>query len=226
MPLLLLLILALLLVAPWVVLPLLAYIVLGLIFLAPFVITAQALVTLVTVPWQIVHIALDRRVRQNHSLEHATVNVMEETLGLSRVSGLATPRGYYLSGELPSPPLILECAQEALHRLRSGEHELAIHRHCGTSMAAASFIFSLVFVLGLLSSGWFSLWTLLVALLASHLLGRPMGELLQRYFTTDPHVDDLEIEGIELRGWSLWLLPVPRRCFVRTRRRLPQYAWF
>lgn len=114
MPFLLLLLLIILLV-PGLGFALLLFLILGILFILPLQFFFYSLVTIVTVPWQLIQIASDRRMRQNHACEHATVNVLEERYGpLPRTGGLAFKNGYTILGEVPSPPELLDAAQEGL----------------------------------------------------------------------------------------------------------------
>lgn len=74
MPFLLLLLLIIPLV-PGLGFALLLFLILGILFILPLQFFFYSLVTIVTVPWQLIQIASDRRMRQNHACEHATVNV-------------------------------------------------------------------------------------------------------------------------------------------------------
>jgi hypothetical protein len=56
--------------------------------------------------------------------------------GILHVMGRSTPNGFILYGDLPTDA-VHEAAQEALERLRAGEHYLAVHPTCGTNAVAA-----------------------------------------------------------------------------------------
>ncbi len=73
------------------------------------------------------------RVRRNHALEHATIHVLSEKFKRFGAQGNATPHGFFLNifGDIP-PEEIARAAEEALARLRRGEHLLALHPNCGT----------------------------------------------------------------------------------------------
>ncbi len=173
------------------------FFVIGLIFI-PYGFTAYSLITLITVPQQIINIARNKDIRRNHALEHATINVLERYIGQGLpLSGLAQKNGFIISGA-PDPHLVLEAAQEGLKLLKQGECQLAIHRKCGTSMAIANFLAALLFIIFLLLTGYFSLLAILIALLAANLLGPYLGELIQKHFTTSCDVEYLEIVGIQL----------------------------
>jgi len=166
---------------------------LGLLILLPAYLMFSSALTLVLAPQQILAIASDKRTRRAHACEHATVNVLEESLGpLPGVGGVATKGGFYIWGaEHIHPNALIRAAQLGLARMKQGERDLAVHGRCGTSMLAARFVFGMLF-----ATGHVSLATVLLALVASWWLGRPLGLLVQRYFTTAPDVGGLAITHV------------------------------
>ena len=92
----------------------------------PYVFMFNSFYNVITIPWQIVKIATDRRVRKNHSLEHATINVLEEQYGRTlRVGGLAHSNGFSLSGpDLPPPYEVMNAVREGHFRMINGEKVL------------------------------------------------------------------------------------------------------
>jgi len=177
----------------------------------------------ITIPWQIIKIAADKRVRKNHSLEHATVNVLEERYGRNlRVGGLAYANGFTLSGpDLPSPYEVLDAVREGHYRMINGEKDLALHPRCGTSIAAANFLFSLLFIIVLFSAHRFTIINIIIAFLVASLIAKPFGLLLQRIFTTYTKVDDVRIidiyEKYPRMGFSFEIMINPNRTyFIRT----------
>ncbi|GBD16513.1 hypothetical protein HRbin26_01411 [bacterium HR26] len=182
-------------------------------------VTLTSLVTLVTAPGQLLRLLRDRRLRRNHALEHATINVIEERYGPSRLTGMARPDGFLIRGGAPAG-LVLEAAQEALERLRAGERRLAIHPRCGTTLVASQLVLALTFLGVLLLTRQLTLWPFLAGILAAGLLGPRLSPWLQRWVTTDARVGSLAITGIEVQPWSAQLgwaaLVMPGSLFVRT----------
>ena len=222
MPIIILLILLLLLFPP-LGLILLFYIAVGLVFFLPFFLFFESIFSLIFIPWQIVQIATDKRVRQNHALEHATVNVIEEKWGEQKISGLAAKNGFTLMGDLPPHNIILTAAKIGLSRMKAGETNLAIHKRCGTSAAAANLLFAIVFLWVLFSSDYISMFSIIMVFILANLLSRPLGTLLQKYFTTTSDVQDIEIAGIGINrpnmGIGLLFVPIPSNSvFVHTTR--------
>ncbi|BAY08830.1 DUF6391 domain-containing protein [Calothrix sp. NIES-2098] len=88
--------------------------------------------------------------RQVHALEHATVWVLGESnraytrnkeshnvqVDNELLSGLSTEHGFYLYGEVNISDL-RRAVTLALHRLTSGEWDLAVHPRCGTNLSVA-----------------------------------------------------------------------------------------
>jgi Domain of unknown function (DUF6391) len=82
--------------------------------------------------------------RQVHALEHATVWVLSESkdknaskpLDNELLGGLSTEKGFYLYGEVNISDL-RRAVSLALHRLTSGEWDLAVHPRCGTNLSVA-----------------------------------------------------------------------------------------
>lgn len=215
-----LLLLILLLLAPGVfatlIVPILFLI--GLFLLTQLFVHSMA--SLVLVPRSLIQIATNRLVKRNHALEHATVNVLEERYGSSRVAGYALRDGYKLVAPQPIPPeIVLQAAQEGLERLQRGERNLAIHTRCGTSLLVSNFLFSLLFIMLLIAAHRFSLITILMAILLAFLLGRPLGLMVQKYLTTSTDVKNLYISDINVEYQSthpVLALFQPLRYHVRT----------
>lgn len=170
----------------------------GLLLFIPAYLTVSSIFTLVVTPQQIWAVARDRRVRRNHSCEHATVNVLEQWYGpLPHVGGVAVEGGFYIWGaDMFHPNALIRAAQEGLERMKRGEASLALHPRCGTSLAAARFVFAAIFLWLLLAVGYFTFGGVLLALVASWMAGRPLGMLLQRFFTTTSDVAPVEITAV------------------------------
>src|SRR6266571_3822451 len=127
-----------------------------------------------------------RRVRQNHALEHATVTVLSGMIPNLSISARSSSQGFIIFGDLDLGVLRL-ALEEALQRLQAGEAYLAIHPNCGTNLAVGVSLMTLGTMLGMASgrirtrvtSAAFATLTGLVA-------ARPLGEYVQRHFTTLP----------------------------------------
>ncbi len=127
-------------------------------------------------------------------MEHATINILEQKYGYTRLAGLSFEDGFFIFGS-DKPELILKAAQEGLERLQRGQRELALHRQCGTSTGISLFLFSLIFLVFFFFAGliiWFPLFFFLAILLSPSL-----GLLAQQFLTTSSDVSDLVIAGTE-----------------------------
>src|SRR5215831_7679005 len=78
-----------------------------------------------------------RRIRQNHALEHATVTILARDIPGLGVSARSNAHGFTIFAALDTDH-VRRAADEALHRLRAGEAELAIHPNCGTNLAVGT----------------------------------------------------------------------------------------
>ena len=156
-----------------------------------------------------------RRVRRNHALEHATVALMLEEGVRGPLGGYSTPWGFFVVGDLSTEQLG-RVVDEALNGLKMGRSEMAISPHCGTNMAVAA-LFSGVLtrlILGKSKEGrWKRLPLVLGAVVVGALLSKPVGNAIQRRFTTLSEMDGLELVSIR----KAWPGPHPRLHRVTTR---------
>ncbi len=91
------------------------------------------------------------RIRRNHGLEHATINVLSEIFPYRPIAGYSYPGGFFILGDIPTDHL-QEAVVEALSRLNNGERNLAIHPNCGTNYAVAGFLAGLLVWIGMLGA--------------------------------------------------------------------------
>lgn len=157
-----------------------------------------------------------RRVRQNHALKHATLNVLEERYPRLRAGGRATAEGFYLIGELPDAETVRAAAEQALARMRCGESALAIHPRCGTNLVATSFASGVLALALARSSGrgapfWAQMPSALLGAMLGALLAQPLGPWLQANVTTSADVSDVQVADIQAQMRGRW-----RLYFVRT----------
>jgi len=160
--------------------------------------TLASLLTLLSAPTQLRTLLRDRQLRRNHALEHATINVIEERYGASRLAGLAENDGFTIQGGA-TPDLVASAAQEALERLKAGERRLAIHARCGTSLIAAQLAMAVVFLAAVVLLRELSWLAFVAGLLAAIVLGPRLSLVLQRFITTDANVGNLQISSVEVR---------------------------
>lgn len=200
--------------------PLFFFFILALFFL-PYGFTAYSFITLITVPKQIWKIANSKNLRRNHAIEHATINVLEQSAGHRlNVSGLSKEDGFYISG-IQDPEMVEDAAIRSLNLLKEGKCQLAIHKRCGTDLAIANFASALIFLFLLFTTGMFSIINIVIALLLSNLVSPYLGEYVQRYFTTSCDVKNMEIDGLEFElgrqeAAGMLLRHFPQGYFIKT----------
>jgi hypothetical protein len=141
------------------------------------------------------------RVRRNHALEHATISIMLNRQGPTRVVGRAVPDGFYIYGNVDTEKL-REYSDEALERLQRGEAHLAVSPLCGTNLVVAGLLAGTGAYLAT-TSGRRGLDNLAGATLAA-LLGvvaaQPLGRLAQKHYTTSPDLDGVRIVEVRRSG--------------------------
>lgn len=149
---------------------------------------------------RVLSIPMIDRTRRNHGLEHATITLLaQQQRGLS-LAGRSTPNGFYLYGNV-STEAVYNAANEALQRMKAGEHHLAVHPNCGTNFVVAGLAAALAAFFGFYGArNWRERLGRIpfVASLATFALifAQPVGLVLQRDFTTSGDMRDLEIVGI------------------------------
>lgn len=142
-----------------------------------------------------------RRVRRNHGLEHATIHVLSQKVKNLSMAGRSTNTGFYLYGNVPTRE-IETAVYEALHRMRNGEHRLAIHPNCGTGLVTAGLMTSLATLIGTagMREGFLQklsrLPTIMLLSTVSLIAAQPLGLALQLHFTTLGDPGNLEIVNI------------------------------
>lgn len=142
------------------------------------------------------------RMRRNHAVEHATLQVLAESSPNMRMAGYSDPNGFWLMGEMETPR-IEAAVQQALARMRGGERGLAIHPHCGTNLVTTGFLAGGLAWLSMLGTGnstrdrverlplVISLVTLAV------LAAQPLGPRMQALVTTSADVEQMQVVRIE-----------------------------
>ena len=145
--------------------------------------------------------------RRNHSLEHATIHLLERHG--HKLSGRSSQNGFVLLGDAPTDT-IEQCAREALGRMKAGETQLALHPNCGTNLVTAGFLATSVAFLGFAGRRWLAAWgrfpTVMTLSMFAILLSTPLGMNLQRHFTTEADLGAMELVSVERDTLSLPLL--------------------
>lgn len=147
------------------------------------------------------------RVRHNHALEHATLQVLAEKIPGLKLAGYSDARGFWLIGQVETRQ-VDQAVHEALTRMRAGEHNLAIHPNCGTNLVTSGFLAGTAAWLGMLGAGRstrerFERLPLIMSLVTvAMILAQPVGPYLQARVTTSPPIEGGEVTSIErsMRG--------------------------
>ena len=142
------------------------------------------------------NILFTRRVRQNHALEHATFTILARMIPNLNASARSSGEGFIIFGDIDLG-VLRRALDEALARLQAGEAELAIHPNCGTNLAVGISLVTVGTLLGLASS---RPRTRFASAAASSVAGwaasRPLGEYVQRHFTTLPDLRGVRVTDI------------------------------
>ena len=137
-----------------------------------------------------------RRVRQNHALEHATITILSEMIPNLSINARSYSDGFIIFRDLDLG-VLRRAVDEALRRLQAGEAQLAIHPNCGTNLAVGISLMTIGTLLGMASS---STRTRVASAAASSVAGwaaaRPIGELVQKHFTTLPDLKGVRVTEI------------------------------
>lgn len=146
-------------------------------------------------------ILFSRRIRQNHALEHATITILSGMLPELSVSARSSSDGFIIFGDVDLG-ILRRALNEALHRLQAGEAELAIHPNCGTNLAVGVSVVTIGTLLAFAAS---QTRTRLATAAASSIAGwaaaRPLGEYVQRHFTTLPDLRGVRVTEIARRSF-------------------------
>lgn len=144
------------------------------------------------------------RIRRNHALEHATIHILSARYPWGAFIGRSGARGFYLFGDVTGSA-VSQVAQEALARLRAGEHRLSIHPNCGTNLLTSGVLGATAAFAAFTGSsnarGRLSRLPMAVLLTALALLiAQPLGTALQRSVTTQ--ADPQALRLVEVRTWT------------------------
>jgi hypothetical protein len=153
----------------------------------------------------LLEVPLISRVRRNHALEHATMQVLSEHQRDQSLMGRSSVWGFYIYGDVGTED-VLNAAREGLRRLKAGRRGMAIHPNCGSNYVVAGTIagLSAFLALGGLSRNRRErlldrLARLPIACATATLgiiLSRPLGAALQAHVTTKADVGDLRVDGV------------------------------
>jgi hypothetical protein len=140
--------------------------------------------------------------RRNHGIEHATIHVLAERFPQLHLAGRADRGGFYILGDIPTEA-IAPAVEEAMRRVRGGEHDLVVHPRCGTNLVVAGLL------AGLSSfavaggrrdeSPIEKLPRMVLATTTALLLAQPLGPKVQEKWTTSWNFDGAWLRDIKKR---------------------------
>lgn len=151
---------------------------------------------------QIVNWGPFSRVRRNHALEHATLQVLSEKNPSLRMAGYSDANGFWLVGEIETEK-VENAAREALSRLQAGESNLAIHPHCGTNLVTQGFLAGGFAWLGMMGAGnrlrdKVERLPMVISLVTlAMIFAQPIGPMVQQKVTTSAAAQNLRILRVE-----------------------------
>ncbi len=142
------------------------------------------------------NVLFGRRVRQNHALEHATFTILAGMVPELSASARSNSNGFTIFGDVDLG-MLRRALDEALRRLQAGEAELAIHPNCGTNLAVGISLMTIGTLLGMASSHTRTrVASAAVSSMAGFIAARPLGEYVQRHFTTLPDLQGVRVTDI------------------------------
>jgi hypothetical protein len=147
------------------------------------------------------NLPLISRIRRNHALEHATLQVLSKKNPQLMAAGYSDTRGFMIIGKVSTDQLYA-AANEALRRLQAGEEYLAIHPTCGTNFATTGIVAGTLSWLAMLGAdrnfrrNLDRLPIVIMMVIAGIIIAQPLGPLMQSRVTTDGDVGELEVTEI------------------------------
>ncbi len=141
------------------------------------------------------------RIRRNHGLEHATLNLLSMRFPGCPLAGYSDLNGFWIVGEISTEDMEA-IVKEARRRLQDGERGLAVHPNCGTNFVVAGVLAGSVAAVAMFGAGRrfrekvgriplaISLATLALVLV------QPLELLLQERVTTTGELGSLEVVEI------------------------------
>jgi hypothetical protein len=141
------------------------------------------------------------RVRRNHGLEHATLNMLSRRFPRKSMAGHSNLSGFWILGDISTEDL-QSAVDEALERLQNGERNLAVHPNCGTNFVTTGVLAGLAGGLAMFGAGKRvrdKLERLPLAMVLATLtliLTQPLGSLVQERVTTSGDPGGLSVVEI------------------------------
>lgn len=141
------------------------------------------------------------RIRRNHGLEHATLNVLSQRHKKRNLAGHSDAGGFWVLGDVEIED-VYEAVEEARSRLNGGEKNLAVHRNCGTNFVTSGILAGLAAGVVMFGAGKRTrdkLERLPISMLLATLtliFSQPLGFFIQERVTTSGELGDLLVVEI------------------------------
>jgi hypothetical protein len=141
------------------------------------------------------------RVRRNHALEHATLQILARKEAALAAAGYSDTNGFWIIGQV-STEALEQAVTEAAARLRAGESRLAIHPNCGTNFVASGMVAGSLAWLGMafnrsgVRRNLERLPMLISLVTIGIIISQPLGPMLQARFTVNPNIGSLKVTEI------------------------------
>lgn len=150
------------------------------------------------------------RIRRNHGVEHATLQILSRRYPNRSMSGHSDGGGFWIVGEVANED-VRSAVEEALIRLRAGESNLALHPNCGTNFVLSGMLVALAGFVAFFGAGSRLRDRLERIPLAASLsiltliLANPLGIIVQREVTTSSIPGSLEVMRVTTTRRGRWL---------------------
>lgn len=149
------------------------------------------------------------RIRRNHGLEHATLHMLTQRYPRQSFGGHSDAGGFWLLGNVSTDD-VQTAVEEALQRMKAGEHNLAVSPNCGTNMVVAGVLAGLAAFVGMFGAGRrfrdkLERLPLVISMtMMALILAQPLGNFLQARVTTSGYPETLEVVEIfpARLGWA------------------------
>jgi hypothetical protein len=162
--------------------------------------------------------SLFNRIRRNHALEHATINLLSHRYPSAQILGLSGPQGFTLYTSL-DPETVNRMVPQALASLQHGLTDLVYHENCGTNLVMTALLTTTATLAGFQAHRRLTMRRFVELLpqaillnVVALLIAGPFSRWVQTHVTTMDNLADTEIVSIKMnRRGTL------RRVRVRTR---------
>ncbi len=146
---------------------------------------------------------LFNRIRRNHALEHATINLLTHRYPSAKILGVSGPGGFTLYTSLDAEK-VNQMVPQALTSLQHGLTDLVYHENCGTNLVMTATLTTAATLLGLQAHRRLTLRRFVELLpqailfnVLALLVAAPISRWVQTRVTTMRDLSDTEIVSID-----------------------------